>query len=86
VGDPARRGHRSSAPTGRAGLAAVPFLAAQAHAIIACDFLVVEPVQLRRLYVLVFARMKEHFTDKQMVEITAFLRSSTSTGSTLPSG
>ena len=30
------------------------FLAAQAHAIIACDFLVVQTVQLRRLYVLVF--------------------------------
>jgi transposase InsO family protein len=30
------------------------FLAAQAHAIIACDFLVVETVLLRRLYVLVF--------------------------------
>jgi hypothetical protein len=29
------------------------FLAAQAHAIIACDFLVVETVLLRRLYVLV---------------------------------
>ena len=31
-----------------------PVLAAQAHAIIACDFLVVETVLLRRLYVLVF--------------------------------
>jgi len=30
------------------------FLAAQAHAIIACDFLVVETVLLKRLYVLVF--------------------------------
>jgi transposase InsO family protein len=30
------------------------FLAAQAHAIIACDFLVVETVLLQRLYVLVF--------------------------------
>jgi len=30
------------------------FLTAQAHAIIACDFLVVETVLLRRLYVLVF--------------------------------
>jgi putative transposase len=29
-------------------------LAAQAHAIIACDFLVVETVLLKRLYVLVF--------------------------------
>jgi hypothetical protein len=30
------------------------FLTAQAHAIIACDFLVVETVLLKRLYVLVF--------------------------------
>ncbi|WP_327092539.1 hypothetical protein OIE66_18455 [Nonomuraea sp. NBC_01738] len=30
------------------------FLAAQAHAIAACDFLVVETVLLKRLYVLVF--------------------------------
>jgi putative transposase len=30
------------------------FLAAQAHAIIACDFLVVETILLKRLYVLVF--------------------------------
>ena len=30
------------------------FLHAQAHAIIACDFLVVETVLLQRLYVLVF--------------------------------
>jgi hypothetical protein len=39
---------RRSGPTWR------QFLAAQAHAIIACDFLVVETVLLRRLYVLVF--------------------------------
>jgi putative transposase len=32
----------------------VRFLAAPAHAIIACDFLVVETVLLQRLYVLVF--------------------------------
>ncbi len=38
----------------RAGLTWREFLAAQAHAIIACDFLVVETVLLRRLYVLVF--------------------------------
>ncbi|SDM25408.1 Integrase core domain-containing protein [Nonomuraea jiangxiensis] len=30
------------------------FLAAQAHAIVACDFLVVETIMLKRLYVLVF--------------------------------
>ncbi|MFC5826162.1 hypothetical protein [Nonomuraea insulae] len=30
------------------------FLTAQAHAIIACDFLVVETIMLKRLYVLVF--------------------------------
>ena len=39
---------RQAGPTWR------QFLAAQAHAIIACDFLVVETVLLKRLYVLVF--------------------------------
>jgi putative transposase len=38
----------------RAGPTWREFLAAQAHAIIACDFLVVETVPLRRLHVLVF--------------------------------
>jgi putative transposase len=38
----------------RAGPAWREFLTAQAHAIIACDFLVVETVLLRRLHVLVF--------------------------------
>jgi transposase InsO family protein len=38
----------------RAGPTWRQFLTAQAHAIIACDFLVVETVLLRRLYVLVF--------------------------------
>lgn len=38
----------------RAGPTWRQFLAAQAHAIIACDFLVVETVLLRRLYVLMF--------------------------------
>src|SRR5689334_12283075 len=38
----------------RAGPTWREFLAAQAHAIIACDFLVVETVLLQRLYVLVF--------------------------------
>ncbi|MFI6505805.1 helix-turn-helix domain-containing protein [Nonomuraea typhae] len=38
----------------RAGPSWRQFLTAQAHAIIACDFLVVETVLLRRLYVLVF--------------------------------
>jgi putative transposase len=38
----------------RAGPTWRHFLTAQAHAIIACDFLVVETVLLRRLYVLVF--------------------------------
>jgi len=52
VGDPARRGHRPSAPAGWANLR--EFLAAQAHGIIACDFLVVETVLLKRLHVLVF--------------------------------
>jgi putative transposase len=38
----------------RAGPSWRQFLAAQAHAIIACDFLIVETVLLQRLYVLVF--------------------------------
>lgn len=38
----------------RAGPTWREFLAAQAHAIIACDFLVVETVMLKRLHVLVF--------------------------------
>jgi hypothetical protein len=38
----------------RAGPTWRQFLAAQAHAIIACGFLVVETVLLQRLYVLVF--------------------------------
>jgi hypothetical protein len=38
----------------RSGLTWREFLAARAHAIIACDFLVVETVPLQRLYVLVF--------------------------------
>jgi transposase InsO family protein len=41
-------------PPRRAGPTWREFLAAQAHAIIACDFLVVETVLLKRLYVLVF--------------------------------
>jgi len=52
VGDPAHCGIEP-APR-RAGPAWREFLAAQAHAIIACDFLVVETVLLKRLYVLVF--------------------------------
>jgi hypothetical protein len=38
----------------RAGPSWREFLAAQAHALIACDFLAVETVLLKRLYVLVF--------------------------------
>ena len=38
----------------RAGPSSRQFLTAQAHAITACDFLVVETVLLKRLYVLVF--------------------------------
>jgi hypothetical protein len=51
--DPARRRDRSRAPPARAPTWR-EFLAAQAHAIIACDFLVVETVLLKRLYALVF--------------------------------
>jgi hypothetical protein len=46
---------RRSGPTWR------QFLTVQAHAILACDFLVVETVLLKRLYVLVFI---EHGTRK----------------------
>jgi putative transposase len=67
-GELARLGHAIAASTvweilHAAGIDPVPrragptwreFLAAQAHAIIACDFLVVQTVLLRRLYVLVF--------------------------------
>jgi putative transposase len=53
----------------RAGPTWREFLAAQAHAIIACDFLVVETVLLRRLYVLVFI---EHGTRRlHMAGVTA---------------
>ncbi|MGV9386424.1 hypothetical protein ACWDRB_62215 [Nonomuraea sp. NPDC003707] len=52
MGDPARCRYRSGALPGRTDLAA--FLAAQAHAIVACDFLVVETLLLKQLYVLVF--------------------------------
>jgi putative transposase len=38
----------------RAGPSWRQFLAAQSHAILACDFLVIETVLLKRLYVLVF--------------------------------
>jgi putative transposase len=54
VGDPALSRHRSRAAAGRAGPSWRQFLTAQAHAIIACDFMVVETVLLKRLYVLVF--------------------------------
>jgi len=67
-GELARLGHAIAASTvweilNAAGIAPAPrragptwreFLAAQAHAIIACDFLVVETVLLKRLYMLVF--------------------------------
>jgi putative transposase len=52
VADPARRRDRSRAL--RAGPTWREFLAAQAYSIIACDFLVVETVLLKRLYALVF--------------------------------
>jgi putative transposase len=67
-GELARLGYAIAAPTVReilhaAGIGPAPrrtgptwrqFLTAQAHAIIACDFLVIETVLLQRLYVLVF--------------------------------
>ena len=53
----------------RAGPTWRQFLAAQAHAIIACDFLVVETVLLQRLYVLVFI---EHGTRRlRLAGVTA---------------
>src|SRR5213594_1854227 len=67
MGDPARRGHRSGAP--RAGPTWRESLAAQAHAIIACDFLIIETALLKRLYVLVFI---EHGTRRlHLAGITA---------------
>ncbi|MEV4800407.1 integrase core domain-containing protein [Nonomuraea sp. NPDC049421] len=59
MGDPACGGDRSGAS--RAGPTWRQFLTTQAHAIIACDFLVVETVLLKRLYVLIFI---EHGTRK----------------------
>jgi putative transposase len=67
-GEPARLGYAITASTvweilhaagidpapRRAGPSWRQFLAAQAHAILACDFLVVETVLLKRVYVLVF--------------------------------
>lgn len=63
-GEPARLGYTMAASTvweilHAAGMDPAPrrrrqFLTAQAHAINACDFLVVETVLLKRLYVLVF--------------------------------
>ncbi|WP_219825856.1 hypothetical protein [Nonomuraea typhae] len=53
----------------RAGPAWRQFLTAQAHAIIACDFLVVETITLKRLYVLVFI---EHGTRRlHLAAVTA---------------
>ena len=49
-----QRARRGINPPQRAGPAWRQFLTVQAHAIIACDFLVVETVLLQRLYVLVF--------------------------------
>lgn len=48
-GDPARGRHRAGAR--RAGPTWRQFLTAQAHAIIACDFLIVETALLKRLFV-----------------------------------
>ncbi|RSN09543.1 integrase [Nonomuraea sp. WAC 01424] len=82
-GELARLGHNIAASTvweilhaagidpapGRAGPSWRQFLAAQAHAIIACDFLVVETVLLKRLYVLVFI---EHGTRRlHLAAVTA---------------
>jgi hypothetical protein len=59
--------YRPGAPPGRADLG--QFLAAPAHAIVACDFLVVETVLLKRLYVLVFI---EHGTRRpHLAAVTA---------------
>jgi putative transposase len=54
----------------RAGATWREFLASQAHAIIACDFLVVETVLLKRLHVLVFI---EHGTRRlHLAGVTAY--------------
>jgi len=83
-GELARLGHPIAASTVReilhaAGIHPAPrragptwreFLAAQAHAIIACDFLVVETVLLKRLHVLVFI---EHDTRRlHVAAVTAW--------------
>jgi hypothetical protein len=82
-GEPARRGHAIAASTVQeilhaAGIDPAPrrdgptwrqFLAAQAHAIIACDFLVAETVPLNRLHVLAFI---EHGTRRlHLARVTA---------------
>jgi hypothetical protein len=67
-------------PPRRAGPTRREFLAAQAHAIIACDFLVAETVLLKRLHVLVFI---EHGTRRlHLAGVTAHLIAAT--GSPLP--
>ncbi|MFI7134645.1 hypothetical protein ACIBQ1_53895 [Nonomuraea sp. NPDC050153] len=69
MGDSARGRYRSGAP-GRTGPAWGLFLTVQAHAIIACDFLVVETVLLKRLNVLVFI---EHGTRRlHLAGVTAY--------------
>jgi hypothetical protein len=54
VADPHRERHRPGPR--RSGPTWKQFLTAQAHAILACDFLTVDTVQVTRLYVLIFVR------------------------------
>jgi hypothetical protein len=68
-------GHRLDLAPRRAGPTWRQFFTAQAHAIIACDFLVVETVLLQRLYVLVFIEHGTRRLQAQPFRNVAALRS-----------